>query len=336
MKLAGREAARYFSSPDKGKTGLLIYGGDAMRVALKRQEVIAALIGPTGEEEMRLTRIPAAELRKDPAMLLDAVKAISFFPGPRVAFVEDATDVTAAKAILQALEDWSEGDAQIIVTAGALKPASKIRKAFEGHRNAFAAGLYDDPPTREEIEADLARAGLTNLDNGVMQDLTALARDLPPGDFRQTLEKLALYKRGDETPVSAKDVAACAPASTEAALDDVLNIVAEGRTGELDPVLKKMQAQGTNPVSLCIGATRHFRTLYAVVANPGGRVFIPGSFQQKERMQRQAQGWGPAKLENALTILTDTDLKLRSAGQTAPAMALVERMLIRLAMLSRR
>lgn len=336
MKLSGREAARYFSAPDAGKTGLLIYGGDAMRVALKRQEVIAALIGPAGEEEMRLTRLPAGDLRKDPALLLDAVKEISFFPGPRVAFVEDATDVNAAKAILQALEDWAEGDAQIIVSAGALKPTSKIRKAFEGHPNAFAAALYDDPPTREEIEADLARAGLTKLDNGVMQDLTALARDLPPGDFRQTLEKLALYKRGDDTPVSPADVSACAPASTEAALDDVLNIVAEGRTTELDPVLKKMQAQGANPVSLCIGATRHFRTLYAVAANPGGRVFIPGSFKQKERMQRQAQGWGAAKLENALIILTDTDLKLRSAGQTAPAMALVERMLIRLAMLSRR
>ena len=336
MKLAGREAARYFAQPDPKKLGVLIYGGDSMRVALKRQEVIAALIGPAGEEEMRLTRIAGADLRKDPAMLLDAVKAISFFPGARVAFVEDATEQASAQAILQALEDWAEGDAQIVVTAGALKPTSKIRKAFENHPNAFAVGLYDDPPTREEIETDLARAGLTNLDNAVMQDLTTLARDLPPGDFRQTLEKLTLYKRGDDSPVSPEDVAACAPVSTEAALDDMLNIVAEGRTAELDPMLKKMQAQGANPVSLCIGATRHFRTLYSVAANSGGRVFIPGNYKQKERMTRQAQAWGAAKLETALTILLDVDLALRSAGQTAPAMALVERMFIRLAMLSRR
>jgi DNA polymerase-3 subunit delta len=336
MKLAGREAARYFAQPDPNKLGVLIYGSDSMRVALKRQEVIAALIGPAGEEEMRLTRIPGGDLRRDPAMLLDAVKEISFFPGPRVAFVEDATEQASAKAILQALEDWADGDAQIVVTAGALKATSKIRKAFESHPNAFAAGLYDDPPTREEIEADLARAGLTNLDRAVMQDLTALARDLPPGDFRQTLEKLTLYKRGDASPVSPEDVIACAPASTEAALDDMLNIVAEGRTGELDPMLKKMQAQGANPTSLCIGATRHFRTLYSVAANPGGRVFIPGNYKQKERVTRQAQSWGAAKLETALTILLDVDLTLRSARQTAPAMALVERMFIRLAMLSRR
>ncbi|MDF1802552.1 DNA polymerase III subunit delta [Thalassovita sp.] len=335
MKLAGREAARYFAKPDPGKAGLLIYGGDAMRVALKRQQVIATLIGPAGEEEMRLTRIPGASLRKDPAQLLDAIKSISFFPGPRVAFVEDATDV-AAPAVIEALKDWSAGDAQIIVTGGALKPTSKLRKAFENHPHAFAVGLYDDPPSREEIEADLTRAGLSNLAEGAMQDLTALAGDLPPGDFRQTLEKLSLYKLNDATPVTSADIANCAPASSEAALDDLLNIVAEGREGELDPMLKKMQAQGANPVSLCIGATRHFRTLYNVVANPGGRVFIPGNFRQKERMAKQAQRLGPERLERVLTMLTDTDLQLRSAGQSAPAMALVERTLIRLAMLAKR
>ena len=135
MKLSPREARGYFTKPDPSRTGILIYGPDAMRVALKRQDLIAALIGPQGEEEMRLTRLPAADLRKDPAILIDAIKAISFFPGPRVAFVEDATD-TAAPAILAALEDWATGDAQIVVTAGQLKASSKIRKAFENHNNA--------------------------------------------------------------------------------------------------------------------------------------------------------------------------------------------------------
>jgi DNA polymerase III subunit delta len=32
------------------------------------------------------------DLRKDGSLLLDAIKAVGFFPGPRVAFVEEATD----------------------------------------------------------------------------------------------------------------------------------------------------------------------------------------------------------------------------------------------------
>lgn len=341
MKLNARDASRYFGKPDPDKTGLLIYGPDAMRVALKRQEVIAALIGPQGEEEMRLTRIPGGDLRKDPAQLVDAIKSVSFFPGPRVAFVEDTTD-TAAPAILAALEDWAPGDAQIIVTAGQLKATSKIRKAFEGHKNAYAVGIYNDPPSREEIEAELSKAGLNEIDREAMTDLLNLSKELDPGDFRQTVEKLALYKLGDTTPAISDDVAACAPTSTEAALDDVLNIVAEGRAQEIGPVMSKLQAQGTQPVGLCIGATRHFRALYTAASDPGGasqgisRMRPPIFGPRRDRMVRQASGWGAPKLEQALTILTDTDLQLRSAGQNAPAMALVERALLRLAMLARR
>lgn len=341
MKLSAREANGYFAKPDANKTGLLIYGPDAMRVALKRQEVIAALIGPSGEEEMRLARLPGGDLRKDPAMLDDAVKAQGFFPGPRVAFVEAATDAMT-KTIAGALEDWQSGDAQIIVTAGQLNARSALRKLFEAHSNAYAVGIYDDPPSRAEIETELKRAGIDASDRDVMDDLTALSRDLDPGDFRQTLEKLALYKLNDPSPLSGEDINACAPTSTEAALDDIIHIVAEARSGEIGPIMRKLQAQGVQPVALCIAALRHFKTLYAAASDPGGAAQGIGKLRppvfgpRRDRMLRQAQGWGVYNLESALSLLVDTDLKLRSAAQTAPAMALVERCLIRLAMMARK
>jgi DNA polymerase-3 subunit delta len=341
MKLSAREASGYFAKPDASKTGLLIYGPDAMRIALKRQQVIAALIGSKGEEEMRLTRIPAADLRKDPAALIDAMTAQSFFPGPRVAFVEDAGD-GLSKVIAPALEEWRNGDAQIIVTAGQLNARSALRKLFEGHSNAFAVGIYDDPPSRAEIEAELTRAKITMPERDVMDDLTALSKDLDPGDFRQTLEKLALYKLNDPTLLSSEDIANCAPTSTEAGLDDVINIVAEARSGEIGPIMRKLQAQGVQPVALCIATLRHFKTLYAAASDPGGAAQGIGKLRppvfgpRRDRMLRQAQGWGIHNLEAALSLIVDTDLKLRSASQHAPAMALVERCLIRLAMMARK
>ncbi|MDG1470285.1 MAG: DNA polymerase III subunit delta [Ascidiaceihabitans sp.] len=333
MKLAGAQANGYFRKPETDKTGLLIYGSDPMRVAIKRQEVIAALIGPAGEEEMRLTRIPANELRKDSAMLLDAIKAIGFFPGARVAFVEDANSYVDA-TIIDALEQWQPGDAQIVVTAGALKPTSKTRKAFEGHRNAYAVGIYDNPPTRDEIEAALRAAGLSVPSGDVMNVLTDLAQAIDPGDFRQTLEKITLYKLNDTTPLNADDIAACAPTSTEADIDDILMVVGDARADQIGPVLRKLQAQGVNAVALCIGAMRHFRSLHRVACDKTGRPQVWGP--NKGRIMAQANRWGPARLETALTVLTDTDLTLRSAGQNTPAMALVERAFIRIAMLGSR
>ena len=63
MKLNARDAARFLAKPDLSKAGVLLFGPDAMRIALKRQDVVAALVGPDGENEMRLTRMAGAELR---------------------------------------------------------------------------------------------------------------------------------------------------------------------------------------------------------------------------------------------------------------------------------
>ncbi|MCR9124806.1 MAG: DNA polymerase III subunit delta [Rhodobacteraceae bacterium] len=341
MKLTARQAPGYFRSPDVESAGILIYGADAMRIALRRAEVVAALIGPQGADEMRLTRMAAGDLRRDPALLLDAIKAIGFFPGLRVALVEDAND-TVAPAVAAAMHEWRPGDAQVVVTAGALRATSALRKLFEGHRSAYAVGLYDDPPDRAEIERMLADGGLRQIPGDTMAALQDLAATIGPGDFRQTVEKTVLYKRGDDTPLSLADVAACAPATSEAALDDMMDIVAEGRLGEIGPMIARLQAQGTNAVSLCIAAMRHFRTLHAAASDPGGastglaRARPPVFGPRRDRLARQVQIWGALRLEQAIQVLLDTDLRLRAAGQRPPEMALVERAMIRLAMLGRR
>ncbi|KNG93512.1 DNA polymerase III subunit delta [Pseudaestuariivita atlantica] len=333
MKLKTQEIAGFVARPPRGVPGALIFGTDAMRVAIKRQDLLQALLGPNAEEEMRLTRMSGADLRKDGTLLMDAIKAQGFFPGPRAAFVEDATD-GAAEAIAAALNDWRDGDAQIVVTAGQLTPRSSLRKLFEGHPTAATLPIYDDPMGRDQIEAELKRAGLPLPDRDAMSHLMGLAQELEPGDMRQTLEKLALYKRGDVTPLTADDIVACAPVSTESDVDDLLAVVADGRVGEIGPVMRRLQAQGMQAVGLAIGATRYFRTLHGVAA--GANVRLPANYKVRDRMQRHARKWGTAKLEQALEVLVDTDLALRSGGQTAPQLAQMERALIRLAMLGGR
>jgi DNA polymerase-3 subunit delta len=337
MILKGAEAARYCAKPDPARPGLLIFGADAMRVALKRQEAIAALVGPEGEAEMRLTRMSGGDLRRDGSLLLDAIKAVGFFPGPRVAFVEEATD-GLSEVIGVALKEWRPGDAVIMVTAGGLTGKSALKGLFEKHPAAVCIGLYDEPPGREEIEAALKAAGLVDIDREAMNDLNMLARALDPGDFRQTLEKIALYKYGDASPLTPADVAAMAPATIEAEVDELIDAVAEGRAQAIGPLFRRLEGQGTQPVTICIAALRHFRILHAAASDPGG----PGagiqkarvSFKQKDAMGRQAGHWGGRVLEAAVSLLLETDLTLRSSSK-APGMALMERALIRLAMMRR-
>jgi len=341
MKLSARDAKAFLARPDPSRPAALIYGADPMRVALKRADMLAALLGPGAEEEMRLERIEPGEARRAPGAVADALRATGFFPGQRAVLIEEAGD-GVAPAVSVALEDWAEGDAMLVVTAGALPARSKLRKLLEGHKAAVTLPVYDDPPGRAEIEAELKRAGVGEVERAAMADLEVLARALDPGDLRRTLEKIALYKHGDPAPLTSSEVALNAPATIEAALDDVLAAAADGRQADIGRLVQKLEGQGVQPVAMVIAASRHFRALHAAAADPAGpaqalaRQRPPVFGPRRDAMIGQARLWGPRKLEQALRLLVDTDLALRSAGQTAPQMALVERLFVRLAVIARR
>lgn len=320
MNLRGAQADRFFREPPAETAGALIYGADAMRVALKRQDLIRNLAGESAEEEMRLTRLAGADLKADPAAVLDGLKAVGFFPGARVLFVDGVTETQGAP-ILSALDGWAPGDAALVVTAGALKKTSKLRKAFEAHPSAVAVGLYDDPMGRDEIEAAIAAEGL-RLTAEARLDLDQLATQLEPGDFRQTLTKIALYAGDDDAGTEA--VAAMAPATVDAQMDDVIHAAAEAQSGRIGPLMRRLAGQGVQPVTLVIFATRHFQQLHGLACG-SGQAWGP----RRDALQRQARAWGAARLEAALALLMETDLTLRSAS-AAPQMAVMERALIRL------
>ncbi len=184
----------------------------------------------------------------------------------------------------------------------------------------------------------MQKAGLQNLGDIGLKALSALARELEPGDFRQTLEKLALYKLHDPTPLGLEDIQNCAPNSQDAALDDILWVVSEGRAEAIGPLMQRLKSQGLQPVTLCISAVRHFKILFSIASDPAGasagisKLRPPIFGPRRDRFQRNAARWTLSKSKMALQTLTDLDLQLRSANQHAPALELVERSLIRLAM----
>ena len=337
MKLSGRNIEAFFEAPPKGVMGVLIYGNDPMRVASKREKLLHAILGPNADEEMRLARISRENLKKSPEQAIDLCKARGFFPGQRALLIDDANE-TVTDIIIRAFDVWNNGDAALIVTASSLKPTSKLRKFFEQQKNTFSAPVYDDPMTRAEIENMISKAGLKNITQDSFKYLSQIALQLEPGDFKQTIEKLALYKLNDETPLTNQDISTCIPISNEAQIDEVLAVVLSGNHSKISQIVNRLRSQGVLPVTLIIAATRHFKILFSIATNPrgadsGATALRPPVYgPRKESLIKQAQKWGPEKIKGAIKIITATDLQLRSQNQQAPQMALVERLFIRLAM----
>jgi DNA polymerase-3 subunit delta len=337
MKLTGDKANNYFTNPDTNHTAILIYGADTMRVALRRQELLKSLIGDNAEEEMRLTRISGSDLRSDPALLLDGLKASGFFPGPRAVFVEGVTDINSA-VIDAAMQDLQKGDAVLVLTSNQLNARSKLRKMIENNSNSVAIGIYNDPPNEKEIISVASKYNLNNFESDAKKDLIALGRSLDPGDFQQTCEKLSLYKYKDDSIITSIDINLCAPVTNDAVLDEAIYIIADARSDEVGPMLSRLFGQGMNPTTLCIAVMRHFRNLHSAASHPSGpdvalsRARPPVFGLRKDRMVRQVRLWGGMRLEKALGVLTDTDLSLRSSSK-APAHAMLERAFIRISMM---
>ena len=265
-------------------------------------------------------------------------KAQGFFPGERALLIEEGNE-TITEIIIKAFEAWRDGDATIVVTAGSLKPSSSLRKFFEQKKNTYSVPIYDSPMTKFEVEKIITESGLQNVTQEGLSHLVTVASELQPGDFRQSVNKLALYKLNDEKPVTYQDIISCTPNSHEADIDEVLNVILAGNEFKVSQILGRLSSQGTLPVTLIIAATRHFKALFSIISNPGGvnagaiALRPPVYGPRKEALTNQAQKWGPVKIKTVIKILTATDLQLRSSNQQAPKMVLVERLFIRIAML---
>lgn len=335
MKLSGAAAARFCSAPDPAIGAVLLHGPDPVLVAERRRALTAAV---TEGDDMRLERIEAAEARRDPALVGDALRAQGFFPGRRAVVVESATD-GLAKGLGPVLADLAAEDALLILTADSLQARSALRKLFEGARGAAAAGLYPEPPGIAEIADQLRAAGCDcGLTGEAEAALHGLAGELDAGNFRQLVEKIALYAAGREELLTGEDIALLAPATQDAELDGLVAAVAGGLPARVQPMVQRLVAQGGTATGMVIAAARHFRQLHSAASHPGGipeglRALRPPAFgPRRDAMASQARRWGVPRLERALQQLIETDRTLRSAG-TRPDLAILERCLLRLAMM---
>ena len=341
MKLNPRELSKLVEKPDPTLAAVLFYGSDTMRVALKRQEYLENLLGPNAEQEMRLTRFIGDDILKDRTAVFDAVKSVGFFPGQRAVLIENTSDKTS-KIIIECIEAWNKTDAHIVVTSGLLRPTSQLRKAFETFQNTIAAPIYDNPLTEMEIKTELTRAGIQINDPAIMDALYNLSKELEPGDFRNTLEKIYLYKLSDKSPLTAKDISMCSPISAEANLEEIIHAVSGGNIKKINHILNRLEAQGVQPVTLCLSFQRHFKLLLNLKNHAGTPLEAISSYKppifgpKRNAIITQLKLWNEETLKRALSFFVELDLDLRSANSRYPSLAITERVLIRVAMIARR
>jgi DNA polymerase-3 subunit delta len=355
VKLAGARAAAFCARPDArvlgSLTGALLHGPDAGLLALRRRELVDFV---TGGDDLRLTRLEPGAALKAPAEIDAALRARGFFPGRRVVLIEGARDALAGplQEVLAAMgaADVSPGPAQdasrdalLIVTAEGLTARSALRKLFEGAAagggRLASLGLYPEPPGEAELAALLGQAGLAGrLTPEAAQDLAAVAAQADRGALLQLIEKIAVFALDRDEALGQEALAPLLPMVADGELDRLVEAVAEGRAEAVGPLIGRLASAGVGATGMLIATGRHFRQLLGLAAARDGieaalaRLRPPAPGPRGQVLAARARRWGPSRLESANRLLFQTDRVLRSPGDR-PDRALVERCLIRLAMM---
>lgn len=326
MKLAGAQAVRFCKKPDPGCWAFLLFGGDdgvvsdaaiALRVALSQ----------SGSETENIT-LDEDDIRREPALLFDALEARSLLGNDRIIRVRTSGDKIAAlllEAIALGDESRNRFDAKMIITSGALQKRSKLRTHIETAKHAMAMHFYED---ETGDVADIARKKLAMHRVEIEEDaLALLVSELPGhrGMANHEIEKLALYGHDLGRAVSVNDVRALSTTDIDHALHELIDATLGGHVGAAHSGLDRLMVAGNSPISVLRALQREVTRLlqaHALMGSGGeiGMKLRPPVFKNAWPAFRQKLGiWSPKRLTRVLERVYDAEEMIKSAGPTGDA-----------------
>ena len=340
MKLKPHEVERFVAAPGPEIAAVLVYGPDRGLIA-ERAGALAVSVVEDLQDPFRVTEITMARLKEVPSLLHDEFAAMSLLGGRRLLRFRDC-DNGAVAPLSAALQEATGEAALLLCEAGDLTPRDGLRKWFEAAGNAAALPCYrDDGRNLHNVIREILNQHRLRADPGAL-DLLAAALGEDRQLTRRELEKLALYKAGDESAVSMADVEAVIAGGGPFALSDLAIAIASGDQAGLDKGLERVFAAGQNGIAILTGVRRYFQRLHSVVADSEKGLSLdqasrklrpPLFFKERAAFLGHARAWRRRRIESALALLTQAELDSKSAG--APVEVICRRALMRLAAAAR-
>jgi DNA polymerase III subunit delta len=209
--------------------GVLVYGGDDVRVAGVVEQVVKTIAAAED-----VTRLSAASLRSDPVLLDDALRSQSFLGGRQLVLVSEITDVHA-KLIEPALQVPGASNF-LVLAAGSLNKSSALRSLCEGATDFLCVPIYEDRPADilDLVVKRLAASGHRLLDEAADRFMALCGTDRALA--LNEADKLSLYAKG-QTEISEADVIACCGDQASYGLDGAIDAALAGDSLAADRML---------------------------------------------------------------------------------------------------
>lgn len=328
MRFAGAQASKFCSKPDEKIWACLLFGSDGGIVS--DQALTLSTSFSKRRSDTEIIRLSDDEVRKEPALLFDALEAVSLLGFERIIRIQTSGE-KISKLLLEAIAlgeaDPNRFAAKLIISAGTLAKRSKLRSTIEGARHAAALHFFDDEAgdvvnlTRTKLKADKV-----DIDEGA---LALFASDLPGhrGMANAEIEKLALFGLGLGRPISIADIRALATTDADHGLHDLIEATLSGDPATALATLDKLSIVGTSPISILRALQREaLRMLTAHnLASGGGEIGMklkPPVFKNAwPPFRARLSLWSPKRLARLIERIYDAEEASRTAGGLGPPVA---------------
>lgn len=324
MLLKGRQAESFAKRPSEEFWAVLVFSDDEGLSSDAAQSLLTAWGGRT---PMDVSVLDDDAIRKDPALLFDALEAVSLLGDKRGLRVRTNGDKIAA-LLIEAIE---AGDAvpgryaaKLVIETGSLAPKSKLRSAAEKAKHAACLQLFAEEAG--DI-GDRVRAALMAEGAAIDDDALALFCGDLPGHraiANSEIEKLALFSRGLGRNVSADDILSLTATTLRQDMSGVLIAALEGRPAEAHMALDRLNEAGTSPISVLRSLqmeTLRMLSAHEKVAtgdaNAGRSLRPPVWPNDWPAFRKRMNTWTPKRLMRIMERIYDAERQAKTAGATA-------------------
>ena len=332
MKLTARNIDAFIKTPDPAARVILVYGPDngLMR---ERATALALTIVKDIADPFNVAALSTDILLDDPARLADEAGAISMMGGDRVIRVENAGDKLTP--LIKTYLTNPSPTTLVILEAGELTTKSSLRKLCESAKNAAAIPCYvEDERDLGRLIRDTMQSHNLRIDNDAVAWLAAnISGDRMKA--RGEIEKLALYKGNENTPVSLADAQAACGESGARNLDDLIFSVGDRQSGKALKIYNQLQEEGVPFIVILRALQTHFRRLHATKARLQDGSDLqsalyalspPPFFKYEPLFREQVGSWSIPALDRVMSRLMDVEASCKRTG--TPAETLVAQSLL--------
>ena len=321
MKVVARNVDALLEKPGPNLRAALLYGPDQGLVRERADRLAGAIVEDLADP-FRVSDISAADIKNNPALLLDEAAALSMTSGKRIVRIRGANEDQVE--VFTALFSIEEPLSLVIAEAGELRPRSPLRALFEEYSDAAAVGCYlDDASGIDDLIQDICRTHRLTITPDARRHLVDnLGSDRLVS--RQELDKLVLYL-GESRHVTESDVLALVGDNGETSVSDFALALAEGDHHRVTRALRRLALEGVTSVQAIRGAMRHLHRLHIVatrvtsgqnIAQAIGSLRPPVHFTARSAVRRQVLSWSAPKLRKAMSILLDAEIDCKSKSSS--------------------